>query len=119
MHAMMRKEGQNDEKGERYSVRCGICLHLTSGDEPVNCIIRFVKITRRVVESNLVAKWLGGDEGDFLDDPLVGVEVKGQLGVVLLNDHPGRLLHSLGPHTSHPGRLVLLKQGLKLWSSLY
>ena len=31
---------------------------------------------------NFVSQRLGGDQGDFLDDPLVGVEVKRQFSVV-------------------------------------
>ena len=50
---------------------------------------------------DLVAERLGGDERDFLNDPLVGVEVEGQLGVVLLNDHPRSLLDSFSPDASH------------------
>ena len=50
---------------------------------------------------NLVAKRLGRNECHFLDDPLVGVEVEGQLGVVLLDDHPCCLLDSLRPDASH------------------
>ena len=49
----------------------------------------------------LVAEGLRGDDGDLLDDPLVGVEVEGQLGVVLLDDHPSCLLDSLRPDASH------------------
>ena len=37
---------------------------------------------------NLVPQWLGGNQGHFLNDPLVCVEIQGQLGVVLLNDDP-------------------------------
>ena len=49
----------------------------------------------------LVAERLGGDDGDLLDDPLVGVEVEGQLGVVLLDDDASCLLDSLGSDTAH------------------
>ena len=49
----------------------------------------------------LVAEGLRGDDGDLLDDPLVSVEVEGQLGVVLLDDHPSCLLDSLRPDASH------------------
>ena len=49
----------------------------------------------------LVAERLGGDDGDLLDDPLVGVEVEGQLGVVLLDDDTSCLLDSLGSDTAH------------------
>ena len=50
---------------------------------------------------NLVAERLGGDECHFLDDPLVGVEVEGQLGVVLLDDDPSSLLHGLRSDAAH------------------
>lgn len=46
---------------------------------------------------NLVAQRLAGDDGHLLTDPLVNMEVVAQTGVVLLDDHPGRLLHCLGP----------------------
>ena len=36
--------------------------------------------------SDLVAKTLGGDDGDILGDALVGREVEGEAGVVLLDD---------------------------------
>ncbi len=50
---------------------------------------------------NLVPQRLGGDESHFLDDTLVGVEVQGELGVVLLNDDPGGLLNGLGADATH------------------
>ena len=49
----------------------------------------------------LVAKGLGGYDGDLLDDPLVGVEVEGQLGVVLLDDDTSCLLDGLSSDTAH------------------
>jgi hypothetical protein len=39
-----------------------------------------------VAESHLVAKTLGGNDGDLIADALVGLEVEGQLGVVTLDD---------------------------------
>lgn len=53
---------------------------------------------------DLVAQLLAGDDGDLLAHPLVGVEVVPQAGVVLLDDHPGRLLHRLRPDASLGGR---------------
>ena len=44
-----------------------------------------------------------GDQSHLLDDALVGVEVEGELGVVLLDDHPRRLLDGLSPDAAHPG----------------
>ena len=49
----------------------------------------------------LVAERLGGDDGDLLDDPLVGVEVESELGVVLLDDDPSSLLHGLCSDAAH------------------
>ena len=59
----------------------------------------------------LVAERLGRDEGDLLDDPLVGVEVKGQLGVIFFNNDTSCLLNSFGPYTSHDEEL----EGLKVY----
>ena len=53
----------------------------------------------------LVAERLGGDDGDLLNDPLVGVEVESQLRVVLLDDDTSSLLHGLGSDTAHLGLL--------------
>jgi len=50
---------------------------------------------------DLIPQWLGGDKGHFFDDPLVGVEVQRQLGVVLLDDDPGGLLDGLGSNSAH------------------
>ena len=50
---------------------------------------------------NLVVEFLTGDDSNFLTYPFVDVEIQGQLGVVLLNDHPCCLLHCLCPD---PGR---------------
>lgn len=50
------------------------------------------------IPCNLVAQRLAGDDGHLLTDLLVDVEVITQTGVVLLDDHPSRLLHCLGPH---------------------
>ena len=56
----------------------------------------------------LVAERLGGDDGNLLNDPLVGVEVEGELRVVLLDDDTSSLLHGLGSDTAH---LYLLWKG--------
>ena len=45
--------------------------------------------------SHLVAKTLRGNDGDFIANALVGLEVEGELGVVSLNDDLGGLLDSL------------------------
>ena len=49
----------------------------------------------------LVAERLGGDDGDLLDDPLVGVEVEGQLCVIFLDNYTRCLLDGLGSDTAH------------------
>lgn len=49
--------------------------------------------------SNLVTHSLGWQDSDFIDDTLVGVEIKGKLGVVLLDDSTSTLLDSLGTDT--------------------
>lgn len=45
--------------------------------------------------ANLVAKTLGGNDGDFIAKTLVGLEVERQLRVVTLNDDLGGLLDGL------------------------
>ena len=57
----------------------------------------------RGVTGNLVAEALGGDDGDLIADALVGVEVRGELGVELLNDDLGGLLDGLGADATHFG----------------
>jgi len=49
--------------------------------------------------SNLVAHPLGRDDGNLIAHSFVGVEVKSQARVVLLNDSPGGLLDSLSSDT--------------------
>lgn len=46
---------------------------------------------------DLVPQALGGDRGDLIEEALVGVEVQGETGVVLLNEHPRSTLDSLRP----------------------
>ena len=53
--------------------------------------------------THLVPQRLGRVQRHLLDDALVGVEVKVELGVVLLDDHSRRLLDGLGPDAAHPG----------------
>jgi hypothetical protein len=43
----------------------------------------------------LVAETLRGNNGDFIANALVGLEVEGELGVVALNDDFGGLLDGL------------------------
>jgi len=47
------------------------------------------------VAGDLVAQALRGDDGDFITDPLVGLEVESELGVVSLDDDLGGLLDGL------------------------
>ena len=63
----------------------------------------FEELTAELEARYLVAERLGGDEGDLLDDPLVGVEVESELGVVLLDDDTCGLLHSFGSDATHGG----------------
>jgi hypothetical protein len=52
------------------------------------------------ISSNLVSKTLGGDDGNITADLLVDVEVKGQLGVVLLDNDASSLLDGLGSNAA-------------------
>jgi hypothetical protein len=45
---------------------------------------------------DFVSQSLGLDDGHFLGDPLVGVKIQSETVVVLLDDDPRGLLHSLG-----------------------
>jgi len=47
------------------------------------------------VTGNLVAEALGGDDSDLIENTLVGLEVKTQAGVVLLNGLARRALDDL------------------------
>lgn len=55
------------------------------------------------LRTDLVAQALGGNDGDFIADALVGLEVEGELGVVALDDDLGRLLDRLRPDATHVG----------------
>ncbi len=52
------------------------------------------------IPSDLVPQRFAGDDGNFLADSLVGVEVKRQSSVVLLDDQLGSLLHGLGTYAA-------------------
>ena len=58
---------------------------------------------------DLVPQRFAGDESDLLDDPLVGVEIEVQSGVVLLDDDPSGLLHGLGTNARHPESIICEK----------
>ena len=60
----------------------------------------------------LVAERLGGDEGNLLDDPLVGVEVESELGVVLLDDDTCGLLDGFGSDATHGEQRGICKGGM-------
>ena len=55
------------------------------------------------VSGNLLSEPLGGNGGDLITDPLVGLEVQRQLGVVTLNDDLGGLLDGLCADATHFG----------------
>lgn len=55
------------------------------------------------VKIYLVAETLGCNNGNLIADALVGLEVKGELGVVPLNDDLGGLLDGLGANATHFG----------------
>ena len=70
-----------------------------------------------MIPGDLVAESFGRDDGDLLADALVGVEVEGELGVVLLDDHPSALLHRLRPHATlakEKSQTVNIQLGRKL-----
>lgn len=56
--------------------------------------------------TDLVAKTLGGDDGDLIADALVGLEVESQLGVVALDDDLSGPLDGLGTDATHFGGLL-------------
>ena len=60
--------------------------------QSVHCCDQISKVEAM---ANLVAKTLGGNDGDFIAKTLVGLEVERQLRVVTLNDDLGGLLDGL------------------------
>jgi len=52
-------------------------------------------------KSYLVAKTLGGNDGNLIADSLVGLKIESQLGVVSLNDDLGGLLNGLSTNATH------------------
>ena len=54
----------------------------------------------------LVAQALRRNDSDFITDTLVGLEVKGELWVVSLDDDLCGLLHGLGSDATHFGGIV-------------
>ena len=57
------------------------------------------------VSGDLVPEPLGCNDGNLIANPLVGLEVQRQLGVVTLNDDLGGLLDGLGSDATHFGDL--------------
>lgn len=55
------------------------------------------------LKTYLVAQTLGSDDSNLIADPLVGLEVQSQLGIVSLNDDLGGLLNGLGTNATHFG----------------
>jgi hypothetical protein len=55
------------------------------------------------VSGNLVPETLRGNDGNLIADPLVGLEVERELGVVTLDDDLGGLLDRLCSDTTHIG----------------
>lgn len=53
-----------------------------------------------MLTGNLVSESLRLDDGDVIDDALVGVEIVGELSVVSLDDGLGCSLNSLGSDSS-------------------
>ena len=49
---------------------------------------------------NLVAESLGGDDGDFIADAFVGLEIEGEAWVVLLDDDARCLFDGFGANTA-------------------
>ena len=64
------------------------------------------------VSGNLVSEPLGGNDGDLITDPLVGLEVQRELGVVPLNDDLGGLLNGLCSNATHFGDCVCVSWGM-------
>jgi hypothetical protein len=49
---------------------------------------------------NLVTQALGGDDGDFGGETLVGLEIKGETGVILFDEDTRSLLDSLSTNAT-------------------
>src|SRR5437016_14616626 len=62
-------------------------------------LVKSIKIKVFRVEgkicTNLMAQALGSYNGNFIANPLVGLEIKGELGIVPLNDNLRGLLYCL------------------------
>ena len=69
------------------------------------------------ISGNLVPEPLGSDDGNLIADPLVGLEVERELGVVTLDDDLGGLLDGLGADATHFGdelKVCVGGRGLRL-----
>jgi len=64
------------------------------------------------VPSNLVPQPFARNDGNFITNPLVCVEVKGELGVVPLNDNLGGLLDGLRSNCTATQKFILARRVL-------
>lgn len=67
----------------------------------------------RCVSSDLIAHALGGEDGNIVDNTLVGVEVHRQAGVVLLDDRTSRFLYCFGSYTLRSKREMRTKSRVR------
>ena len=61
--------------------------------------------------SDLIPEPFAGDDGDFLGNPFVGVEIGAQLSVVFLHDDAGGLFHRFRANATHFFLLRFLSNG--------
>ena len=54
-----------------------------------------------ILDIYLVSKRFRGDNCHLVHDPLIGVEIQGELSVVLLDDQARSFLDGFRPNTSH------------------
>jgi len=66
------------------------------------------------IPSNLIAQLLARNDCNLLTYPLVGVEVQCQTCVILLNDHPCRLLDGLCSNSTRLHRTTKVQYACKL-----
>ncbi|GER41862.1 iron-sulfur cluster-binding protein [Striga asiatica] len=96
----------------RHEVHAALALLLLQleGDAPDGPLLDPLHEVGRET-GDLVAEALRGDDGDLLEDLLVGVEIKGHLRVVPLDDQAGGLLHGLSADAAHFRRWLRLTAG--------
>lgn len=84
-------------------------LHQTSHVSTTVCNIwNTVTIHSLNIPCNLVSEPFTWNDGNVLTYPLIDVEVHGETSVILLDDHLGRLLYSLGSYSPLRKRTPLL-----------